>query len=237
MEETVEVLKRLGFRDYEARVYATLAMKGEATASEIHRMSGVPRNKVYEVLRSLEDEGMVETVKSSPAVFRAIDPESVLEEYKEQLVTAVDTAIRSIKESEDLSLPHPVWCVRGIAGIKNRAKAMLQKSEEVFVITANRAYIDMILRIKKPEEVTVVTDDAKKFSGLNVRTLELKKEFSGIFNDAVIDGVRYSFELLLISGYESFGVYRVGNELLGVSISLPLIILFQKMIFLGLLAK
>ncbi|MBO8179763.1 MAG: TrmB family transcriptional regulator [Archaeoglobus sp.] len=237
MDETVEVLKKLGFRDYEARVYATLAMKGEATASEIHRMSGVPRNKVYEVLRSLEDKGMVETVKSSPAVFRAIDPESFLEEYKEQFVTAVDTAIRSIKESEDFSLLHPVWCVRGVAGIKNRAKAMLQKSDEVFVITSKRAYLDMILKTKNPEEITVVTDDVKKFSGLNVKILELKKEFSGIFNDAVIDGVCYRFELLLISGYESFGVYRAGDELLGVSINLPIIILFQKMIFLGLLAK
>ncbi|KUJ94550.1 MAG: hypothetical protein XD40_0323 [Archaeoglobus fulgidus] len=237
MDEIIEVLKRLGFRDYEARVYATLATRGEATASEIHRVSGVPRNKVYEVLRSLEDRGMIETIKSSPAVFRAIDPESVLEEYKEQLVSAVDTAIRSIRESKDFSTLHPVWCVRGLAGIKNRAKAMLQRSEEVFVITAKRVYLDMILKIKSPEDITIVTDNAEKFSDLSVKTLELKKEFSGIFNDAVIDGVRYRFELLLISGYESFGVYRAGDELLGVSISLPIIILFQRMIFLGLLAK
>lgn len=237
MEEIVDALKKLGFSDYESRVYATLAMKGEATASEIHKMSGVPRNKVYEVLRGLEEKGLIESLKSSPTVFRAINPESVLESYRDEVLDTFEKAIERVREAEEAAIQHPVWCVRGVQGVKNRAKAVVQAGREVFVITARREFVEMVLKVKNPEEVTVITDRAEKFSDLGVKVLEIKDEFSGIFREATIDGVNYRFELLVISGYESFGVYRAGDEIIGVSIKLPIIILFQKMIFLGLLAK
>ena len=237
MEEIVDALRKLGFSDYESRVYATLAMKGEATASEIHRLSGVPRNKVYEVLRSLEEKGLIESLRSSPTVFKAINPENVLESYRDEFLDAFEKAIEKIREAEEAAVQHPVWCVRGVQGVKNRAKAVVQAGRDVILITSRREFVEMVLKVKRPDEVTVITDKAEKFSDLGVKVLEIKDEFSGIFREATIDGVNYRFELLVISGYESLGVYRAGDEILGVSIKLPIIILFQKMIFLGLLAK
>lgn len=240
MSKVIEALKKMGFREYEARVYATLASKKEATASEIHKLSGVPRTKVYEVLRTLESKGFVETIKSSPASFRAIDPEKVFEEYKQDFVNTVDTVIESFREAKfEEFVQHPVWCVRGSAGVKNRAKAVIQESKELIVITARKDLVYRIMSIKPDKtKIVIVTDDSSKFDDVDAEVMEVREDFAQIFEEAVIDGVRYKFEILLISdGYESFGVYRTGDELVGVSIKLPLITLFQKMVFLGLLAK
>ncbi|WP_456468774.1 TrmB family transcriptional regulator [Archaeoglobus sp.] len=240
MDNVVEALKKLGFREYEARIYATLAVKGEATASEIHKISGVPRTKVYEVLKSLESKGFVETIKSSPASFRVIDPEKVLEDYKQDFVSAVNTVVEAFKDMKyEQHMQHPVWCVRGSAGVRNRAKAIVQGSNELIVITARRDLVDRIMAIKRDKtKVVIVTDDSSRFRDLDAEVMEIRRDFASIFEETVIDEVKYKFEILLISdGYESFGVYRTGDDIVGVSIKLPLIILFQKMIFLGLLAK
>ncbi len=240
MERIVEALRNLGFREYEARVYAALVVKGESTASEIHKASGVPRTKVYEVLKNLEMRGFVEMIKSSPASFRAIDPEMVLEDYKQSLDSSIHTILSAVRKNKaDQIFQHPVWCVRGVTGVRNRAKAIISGSKELVVITSQPKYVERVISVKKPEtRLIIVTDSREKFSRFDAEIREIRKEFSFIFDEAVIGGVRYRFEGLMIAdGCESFGVYRAGDEIIGVSIKLPLIIAFHRMIFLGLLTE
>ncbi|WP_202320520.1 TrmB family transcriptional regulator [Archaeoglobus neptunius] len=239
MRNIIESLKKLGFTEYEARVYAALALRGEATASEIHKTSGVPRTKVYEVLKSLESKGFVETIKSSPASFRAIDPEIILEDYKEEILSTVNSVVEFLKDAKhEKFIQHPVWCVRGSSGVRNRAKELVVNSRDLIVITSRRDFVERIMDARGEEtRIVIVTDDSTKFNGVEAEVMEIRRDFRAIFDETVIDGIKYRFEILLISdGYESFGVYRVGDEVIGVSIKLPLIILFQKMVFLGLLA-
>ena len=51
------MLLSLGFTEYESRVYFALIGKKHCSAAEAGRISGVPRNKVYDVLKSLEGKG------------------------------------------------------------------------------------------------------------------------------------------------------------------------------------
>ena len=51
--DIVRKLMLLGFSEYEARILATLAIIGPATAREIHEYSGIPRPKIYDILRKL----------------------------------------------------------------------------------------------------------------------------------------------------------------------------------------
>ena len=239
MDEIVNALRNLGFREYEAKVYAALIVRGELTASEIHKVSGVPRTKVYEVLRNLEDKGFVEVIKSSPASFRAIDPEMVLEDYKQSLESSIQTVISAARSRVDQASDHPVWCVRGVTGVRNRARAIVASSRELVVITSQPKYVERVISVKKPEtKLIIVTDRKEKFERFEAEVREIRKEFSFIFDETVIGGVRYRFEGLMIAdGCESFGVYRAGDDIIGVSIKLPLIIAFHRMIFLGLLTE
>ena len=49
----VAVLKKLGLTMYEAQAYVTLTSLISSTATEISEKSGIPRSKIYEVLKGL----------------------------------------------------------------------------------------------------------------------------------------------------------------------------------------
>ncbi|TYR80752.1 TrmB family transcriptional regulator [Priestia megaterium] len=59
MEAIIEQLQSLGFNQYESKVYVTLVKKGASTAYQISKYSGVPRARVYDILTTLEEKGIV----------------------------------------------------------------------------------------------------------------------------------------------------------------------------------
>ncbi|MBF9069696.1 TrmB family transcriptional regulator [Streptacidiphilus fuscans] len=67
-------LESLGLPPYAARVYAALARVAQATAAELSEEARVPRQRVYDVLESLIDQGLVTKGPAKPAVFHAVDP-------------------------------------------------------------------------------------------------------------------------------------------------------------------
>ena len=57
-EGIVDGLRKLGLTEYEAKAYATLVGMGEATAREVHELCGVPRTRIYDILRDLDGKGL-----------------------------------------------------------------------------------------------------------------------------------------------------------------------------------
>ena len=53
MDENISVLKGIGLTMYEAKAYLTLTSLISSTASEVAEKSGVPRSKIYDVLKGL----------------------------------------------------------------------------------------------------------------------------------------------------------------------------------------
>ncbi len=91
--EVERVLEGLGLRGYQAKVLLALLQCGEAKASEISRLSGVPRAKVYSVLDQLANMGLVDKTPGRPIRYKAKEPEEIVEririliemEYRERL--------------------------------------------------------------------------------------------------------------------------------------------------------
>jgi sugar-specific transcriptional regulator TrmB len=71
-EEEVLFLKRLGINESQGRVFIALQQSGSLTATDISRTSGVRREKVYTVLLSLQELGIVRKIITSPATFEAM---------------------------------------------------------------------------------------------------------------------------------------------------------------------
>jgi sugar-specific transcriptional regulator TrmB len=58
-EEQIGQLRELGLNTYEARAYLTLLGKESFSATQIADYSGVPRQRIYDILASLVDRGLV----------------------------------------------------------------------------------------------------------------------------------------------------------------------------------
>lgn len=70
----LDELIELGLTQYEAKAYLTLVGRDRYTAAELARASGVPRQRVYDVLGSLTERGLVRTRAGQVVRYVAVDP-------------------------------------------------------------------------------------------------------------------------------------------------------------------
>jgi sugar-specific transcriptional regulator TrmB len=73
-EAWVQQLITLGLNKYEARAYLALLGHDESSAVEVANRARIPRQRIYDVLASLRDWGMVVTRDGRPVRYSAKDP-------------------------------------------------------------------------------------------------------------------------------------------------------------------
>ncbi len=80
--DVLNLLEKLGLSRYQAKALLALMEHGEAKASDVSDLSGVPRAKIYAVLDQLADMGYVDKIPGRPVRFRAKKPDEVVERLK-----------------------------------------------------------------------------------------------------------------------------------------------------------
>ena len=88
----IQNLKKLGFTENEAKIYAALVCLGQARASEISGSSGVPRAKIYGILRGMENKGYVRILEGETTLFCCTRPEEMIARIRADFM-------RSLKET------------------------------------------------------------------------------------------------------------------------------------------
>jgi len=138
--DALSALERLGLTSYEAKVLVALQKLGTATASEIARVTDVPRSQVYGTADSLEAQGLVEVQNASPTRFRAVSPDEAVGRLFDQLHQQRDLAseyLRAIEGSlvDDANDRRPdIWVTRGTDSVTARIDELLESASERVVI-------------------------------------------------------------------------------------------------------
>lgn len=82
--ELMNLLKKTGFTEYEAKAYIALTQTGEAAVKRIAETSGLPTNKTYEALHHLEKKGFVLSIPVSPLKYRLESLGRLQQQIKQQ---------------------------------------------------------------------------------------------------------------------------------------------------------
>jgi len=83
--ELVELLKKLGLEEKEAKVYLTLLSLGEATATIISEKTNLDRTLIYQLANKLIEQGLISyIIKNNVRYFSAANPKKILEDLKEK---------------------------------------------------------------------------------------------------------------------------------------------------------
>ncbi|MCQ1534651.1 TrmB family transcriptional regulator [Methanosarcina sp. KYL-1] len=236
--QLISNLERLGLTENEAKAYAGLVSLKEATAREVHELTGVPRAKVYEILKTLSRKGYVEVRQGSPAYFRAVDPKHVIGRIKDEMINCAIDALDQLNElSYEMPKSSPVWCIQSEWGIRNRVLELLSNvREELIVFSTNPEFLrefEAELKIlEKRCRLILIVDELDKFRDMPFDFKETGKEFGDFVRNLIIDGMQYSEDLFMISdGKESIAVHKVGDKREAVVIRLPVVCHLQKLIY------
>lgn len=147
LEEAIEVLQQLGLKEYEARCFVGLSRLHTGTAKQLSETTEVPRTRVYDAIRVLEAQGLVEIQHSSPQQFRAVPLEEATETLRDQyedrverLHDALDTV--EIVDGDDETPVQQVWAMSGRDAIENRTDQLIeQASMEVVLVLGDESLL------------------------------------------------------------------------------------------------
>ncbi len=93
-------LVRLGLTTYEARAYVALTGREAFTAAEVARQSGLPRQRIYDVLGSLVEKGLASARPGSVVKYAATEPAAAIDRLvavrREQLAALERGAVATI---------------------------------------------------------------------------------------------------------------------------------------------
>lgn len=138
--DLLAALTRIGFTEYEAKVYVALLSSYPATGYQISKHSGVPRSMVYETLSRLRSRGAVmETAEERASLYRPVPPGVLLDRHQEELNTLIsglrDGLEKRYRAQEDSS----VWLLAGRSAVLAYAQRMIQSAgQELYLVLADR---------------------------------------------------------------------------------------------------
>ncbi|MDO5814658.1 MAG: helix-turn-helix domain-containing protein [Methanobrevibacter sp.] len=132
MDENISVLKGIGLTMYEAQAYVTLTSLIQATAEEISKNSNIPRSKIYDVLKKLNEKHFIEIEDGRPLTYNVKSPVEVLSLEKERLNSEIDdtiTRLTNIYENGMSQVQAPIWRIYGVDKIINQEVEIIKRAK------------------------------------------------------------------------------------------------------------
>lgn len=120
MDDNIATLKGIGLTMYEAQAYVTLTSLISATADEVSQKSGIPRSKIYDVLKKLNEKQFLEIEDGRPLTYNVKSPVEVLTREKERLNAEIDdtiTRLTYIYENGMSQVQAAIWRIYGVEKI------------------------------------------------------------------------------------------------------------------------
>ena len=132
MNDDVHLLKGLGLTMYEAQAYVTLTSLISATAFEVSEKSGIPRSKIYDVLKKLNEKNFIEIEDGRPLTYNVKSPVEVLSREKEKINSKINDGISrltNIYENGMSQVQAPIWRIYGVEKIINQEVEIIKRSK------------------------------------------------------------------------------------------------------------
>jgi sugar-specific transcriptional regulator TrmB len=206
--EIEELLRELGFKEYEIKVYKALLFLVSATPREIAKEAKVPQTKVYGILEELKKNGLVSISPGKPVLYNIVPLETGLlslvknnQKKWEEIEKTVEELSKSIgkkRYSTKIALYEGWDVIRKIIvdDIKNSEKEILRFmrfgkiDEEIFSEmekAINRGVEVKIIGVYKKEREHVIEKYKRigcKIAFVNLDTLTLVRE--NIFDSNIV---------------------------------------------------
>ncbi|MFB6297571.1 MAG: TrmB family transcriptional regulator [Salinirussus sp.] len=183
----VEDLQQVGLKEYEAKCFVALTQMTDGTARSISERIDIPRTRVYEAARVLEERGLIQVQHSSPKRYRAIDYDEAVEVFRsryESRFEELEGTLASLDAETDPSADsdsREVWSLTDRSAIQSRTRTLLDDAtgEVVLVVGDDRVISGGLLdalQVAADRDVDVIvgagTEDIRDVLGDAVQGVE-----------------------------------------------------------------
>jgi sugar-specific transcriptional regulator TrmB len=144
-EAAVEQLEAFGLTEYTARSFVAVLALGTATAKEISEASGVPRTRVYDVMETLQERGLVNVRHAEPRQFWAVSGETASKQFEQRLTRRLDIfreAVDAIDRDTGPAEQRGVWTVNGREAVTARLVEFIESASEEIVFMTVEPLLD-----------------------------------------------------------------------------------------------
>jgi HTH-type transcriptional regulator, sugar sensing transcriptional regulator len=98
MDINVSKLKELGLSEYEIQAYLCLLQKEQLTATEISKITNIPRTKIYSTINKLEKKNFCSRVPGYKGIYRVNNPKDPISKH----LMAYENHIKSLTSLSEL---------------------------------------------------------------------------------------------------------------------------------------
>jgi len=144
MPEKEQILKDLGLSDKEVIVYIALLSLGQSTVNAIAKNSRLNRVTCYDVLKYLQEKGLVSyVIKSGVKYFEAAEPRKLLGDLQEKqakvksIMSELEALKKSVKEKPNIEM------FESLAGLKTVLEDVIKEGKECWFI-ADPIFMDSL---------------------------------------------------------------------------------------------
>lgn len=121
LKDLEDFLKSLKLSNYEIRGYLALLKSEYLTAKELGRKAKIPIGRIYDVLISLNELGMIEIQESHPKVYKAVSPnitfQNIINHFKDENKRMVESYFNQAKILEAEIAQSKLWFKEETPGI------------------------------------------------------------------------------------------------------------------------
>ena len=124
-------LMKIGFTEYEAKVYLAMLSQYPATGYQLSKESGVPRSMVYESLKRLHAKGAaLETVEGRSTLYRPLPPEALLTKHAEDINRLIEDLRSGLDTLYESKIDNRVWTIQGETAVATYAAKLINEAQE-----------------------------------------------------------------------------------------------------------
>ena len=168
---TISTLQKLGLTYYEAKAYLALMMTGVTKPSVISEESGIPRTKIYEVLKKLEENNWITIEKGRPSTVTPKYPKEIIENKKSIFNSNIDSLSNELSMSYDSMMSNETLKVRILHSIDNIAQLtaeMIERAEKRIMFMGS---------LYSPLEIEIIQNQLLKAKqrGVSIRIITVPK--------------------------------------------------------------
>lgn len=171
MVNVKEALESYGLNDKEIKIYIALLSLGQSTVNEISKKSNLNRVTCYDVLKYLQEKGLVSyAIKSGVKYYESASPKKFLGDLKEKQ-EKIKEVLPQLEALKQFTIEKPTTEIyQGIEGLKTILEDVINQAKETwFIADVNfmdslEFYFPHFIKRKRKEKIfsKVITTDCKR---------------------------------------------------------------------------